>query len=199
MLRNRNVWLLGISFAFFNAAVIAVATFMPTYLNLQRGVPLRQAALMFGLVNLAGMFSAPAGGIVSDRIGSRRVVYMVGFLALTIILPLMGAMSLAILPLWILLQGTFGGIIPTNIFAAGVEAAGDERLGGMAMGVIQLGQNAGMLVGPIVFGMLAESAGGWPVAFGSLAIMTDHWRQRQVGWRTSNRSPRREWEVKSRN
>ncbi len=172
VLRNRNVWLLAISFALFNAAVISVATFMPTFLNLQRGLPLRQAALMFGLVNLTGMFSSPVGGILSDRIGSRRTVYLAGFLALTIILPLMGTMSLAILPVWILMQGAFGGLVPPNIFAAGVEAAGDERLGGMAMGVIQFGQNIGMLVGPILFGALAESAGGWPVAFGSLAIMT---------------------------
>ena len=79
VLRNRNVWLLSVSFAFFNAAVISLATFMPTYLNLEKGVPLRQAALIFGLVNLAGMFSAPAGGVVSDRIGSRRKVYLAGF------------------------------------------------------------------------------------------------------------------------
>jgi MFS family permease len=39
------------------------------------------------------------------------------------------------------------------------------------MGVIQLGQNAGMLVGPLVFGALAESTGGWPVPFASLAVM----------------------------
>jgi MFS family permease len=171
VLRNREVWFLSISFAFFNAAVIALATFMPTYLNLQRGVPLRQAALIFGLVNLSGMFAGPAGGAISDRIGSRRSVYLFGFAMLTFILPLMGAVPLAVLPLWVLMQGTFGGFIPTNIFAAGVEAAGDERLGGMAMGVIQLGQNAGMLAGPLIFGALAESAGGWPVAFASLAVL----------------------------
>jgi MFS family permease len=69
-------------------------------------------------------------------------------------------------------EGAFGGFIPTNIFAAGVEATGDERLSGMAMGVIQLGQNAGMLAGPLIFGALVESAGGWPVAFASLAVLS---------------------------
>jgi len=34
-----------------------------------------------------------------------------------------------------------------------------------------VGQNAGMLAGPIVFGALVESAGGWPLAFGSLAVI----------------------------
>jgi MFS family permease len=135
-------------------------------------VPLRQAALIFGLVNLAAIFSGPAGGAISDRIGSRRSVYLFGYAVLTLTLPLMGAVPLAILPLWVLLQGAFGGFIPTNIFAAGVEATGDERLSGMAMGVIQLGQNAGMLAGPLIFGALVESAGGWPVAFASLAALS---------------------------
>jgi MFS family permease len=171
VLRNRNVWLLSLTFAFFNAAVIASATFLPTYLNLERGVPLRSAALMVGLVNLVGLFSAPASGVLSDRIGSRRRVYLVGFVALAVILPLMGKISLAVLPFWIALQGAFGGMIPTNVFSAGVEASGDERLSGMAMGVIQVGQNAGMLVGPLVFGALAGSPGGWPVAFASLGVI----------------------------
>jgi len=172
VLRNRNVWLLGVTFAFFNAAVIAQATFMPTYLNLQRGVPLRQAALMVALVNGVSLFSVPMGGVLSDRVGSRRRVYLVGFLALAAILPLMGFLPTAALPFWIALQGLFGGLVPPNVFSAGVEAAGDTRLGGMAMGVLQAGQNAGMLVGPILFGGLVESPGGWHIAFASLAVLS---------------------------
>jgi MFS family permease len=34
-----------------------------------------------------------------------------------------------------------------------------------------VGQNAGMLLGPVVFGLLAEGA-GWPAAFASLAVMS---------------------------
>ena len=39
------------------------------------------------------------------------------------------------------------------------------------LSVIMVGQNAGMLLGPIVFGALAEGA-GWPAAFMSLAVMS---------------------------
>ena len=62
-------------------------------------------------------------------------------------------------------------MVPTNIFAAAVEAAGDERQGGLAMAVIMVGQNAGMLLGPVVFGALADGP-GWPAAFASLAVMS---------------------------
>ena len=40
----------------------------------------------------------------------------------------------------------------------------------MAMAIIMVGQNAGLLLGPIVFGTLAQSA-GWTAAFASLAVM----------------------------
>ena len=39
-----------------------------------------------------------------------------------------------------------------------------------AMTVIMIGQNAGMLLGPVVYGTLVESS-GWPAAFASLAVM----------------------------
>jgi MFS family permease len=38
-----------------------------------------------------------------------------------------------------------------------------------AMAVIQIGQNAGMLLGPLVFGWVIESGGGWQMAFWVLA------------------------------
>ena len=39
------------------------------------------------------------------------------------------------------------------------------------MGIIMVGQNAGFLLGPVIFGALLESAGGWPLAYVSLAAM----------------------------
>jgi MFS family permease len=37
------------------------------------------------------------------------------------------------------------------------------------MAVIQIGQNAGMLLGPLVIGWLIESEGGWRTAFWVMA------------------------------
>ncbi len=56
--------------------------------------------------------------------------------------------------------GFAGGFVPTGVFSAGVEVVGDERVAGMAMAVIQIGQNSGMLLGPLVFGWAVQSGGG---------------------------------------
>ena len=170
VLRNRNIWLLAAAFAAFNAASIGLGTYMPTFLNTVRGLPLAQASLISSITTLVIIFSAPAGGVLSDRIGSRKRPYLAGLAASIILLPLVGALSGAWLIALVVVNGLVFGAIPTNIFAAAVEAAGDERLGGVAMAVIMVGQNAGMLLGPVIFGALAEGA-GWPAAFASLGVM----------------------------
>src|SRR5450759_3480294 len=147
VLRNRNIWLLSAAFGCFSLAVGAFGTFFPTFLSTVRGLPLGRAALLASISTLITIFSCPAGGLVSDRIGSRRWPFVVGLAVSGVLLPLTG--SLAIAPLIVLLAviGLVMGLIPTNIFSAAVEAAGDERQSGLAMAIMMIGQNGGMLLG----------------------------------------------------
>ena len=170
VLRNRNLWLLSAAFAAFNAAAIGMNTYLPTFLSAQHGLALGPAAWIASITSLITIFSAPAGGVLSDRIGSRKKPYLAGFAAAIILLPLTGFVSLAGVIAVVILTGLVLGVIPTNIFAGAVEAVGDPRQGGAAMAVIMVGQNAGMLLGPVIFGTLAQSV-GWPAAFVSLAVM----------------------------
>jgi MFS family permease len=172
VLRNRNIWLLAIAFAAFNGAVIGFATYMPTFLTTQRGLSLARAALLASIPTLITIFSAPGGGILSDKIGSRKKPYLVGLALAAALLPLNGVLSVGALILLAIVSGLALGLVPTNIFAAAVEATSDERQSGMAMAVIMVGQNAGMLIGPIIFGALVVSPAGWPAAFASLAVMS---------------------------
>ncbi len=167
---NRDIWLIGAAFGCFVMASAGFSTFLPTYLNLEHGMPLSQAALLASITSLLMIVSCPVGGILSDRFGTRRRLYLLGMVLMTAILPLTGFVPAGAIVLVIVAQGLVGGLIPTNIFSAGVEVVGDARLSGMAMGVVMLGQNAGMLAGPAVFGGLVESA-GWPAAYASLSIM----------------------------
>ncbi len=171
VLRNRDIWLVATAFGAFNAAVIGFATYMPTFLATQRGLSLNQAALVASIPTLITIFSAPGGGILSDRIGSRKKPYLVGLALAAVLLPLTGAVRGGALLSLVTISGLVLGLVPTNIFAAAVEATGDERQGGMAMAVVMVGQNAGMLIGPIIFGALVDSAVGWPAAFASLSLM----------------------------
>jgi hypothetical protein len=39
------------------------------------------------------------------------------------------------------------------------------------MAIIMIGQNGGMLLGPVIFGTHVRSAGGWSLGFASPAVM----------------------------
>ncbi len=170
VLRNRDIWLLAAAFGAFNAAVIGASTYLPTFLTDERGLTLAQASLLSSVPTLITIFSAPGGGLVSDRIGSRKTPFLVGFALALLLLPLPAALGLSGLFVLVVVQGIVFGLIPTNIFAAAVEAAGDEEQSGLAMAMIMVGQNGGMLLGPAVFGGFVEGV-GWAGAFASLSVM----------------------------
>ena len=69
-------------------------------------------------------------------------------------------------------MGLTGGFTPAGVFSATSEVVKDHRLRGMAMGVIQIGQNVGMLLGPVVFGSIIQFWGGWQVAYWGLVPVT---------------------------
>jgi MFS family permease len=162
-LANRNIWLLGLEFACMNFALVAVATYYPTFLNEVRGYPLGQAALISSLSSLVILFSAPASGFVSDRIGSRRLVFA---------LPFLGAAVLFLFPfkvtgwqivLFMIIQGLIIGAIPTATFAAAPEVMRRPEWAGLGLGIVLIGQNLGQLLGPIFFGEIVQGS-GWVVA-----------------------------------
>jgi MFS family permease len=170
VLRNTNLWLISLTFALFNMAYMGFTTFLPTYLSTVRNIPLAHAAQVASLGAICAMIAAPLAGIWSDRIGSRKVPYLLGLALGAMVIPVTSFFTGNVLIGLICLQGLIAGLVPPNIFSAAVEVVEDERWGGLAMGVVMVGQNAGTLVGPLVFGALVESAGGWPVAFGSAAV-----------------------------
>ena len=168
ILRNRDLWLVSFVFFCFNYVFIAFLTWTPTFMNAHRGMSMVRASLLISVVSMSSIFSPPISGWISDKIGSRKLVYMIPMILLAVLLPLVFSMGeRGFLPLFIAI-GFIGGCLPPAVFSAGVEAVGDERFAGMAMAVIQVGQNAGMLLGPLVFGWVVESAGGWQMSFWTL-------------------------------
>ena len=169
VLSNRDLWLISLLFACFNFVFIALITWAPTFLQQARGISLARAAFLVSLTSILSIIACPTSGWVSDRTGTRKWVTVIPMVFMAPLFPLFfsagetGFLALAVL------VGFIGGFVPTGVFAGAVEAVGDERLGGMAMAVIQIGQNAGMLLGPLVMGWVIESGGGWQTAFWVLA------------------------------
>ncbi len=167
VLRNRNLWLVSLLFCCFNFVVVGFVTWAPTFLHATRHASIIRAAHAIALGSLMNIAAAPLAGWILDRKGPRKLLCAVPLLAMAFLLPAAGSAGEGLFLALTIAIGLLGGFVPTGVFSGAVEIAGDERLAGMAVAVIQVGQNSGMLLGPFVFGRLVESS-GWQAAFWAL-------------------------------
>jgi len=158
-LANRDIWLLALEFGAFNLVFLALATFYPTFLSEIRGYPLPLASFIASISTIAVLFSAPLAGLLSDRIGSRRLLMALPFLLFCVILLLPFRVTGWQIYALMIAQGLIVGAVPTATFAAAPEVMKDARLAGLGLAVVMFGQNLGMFVGPVLFGRMVESLG----------------------------------------
>ena len=162
-LSNRSIWLLAVLFGFFNMALIAVSTFYPTFLSEVHGYSMAAASLATSITMIVVIFSAPLAGILSDKIGSRKVMLTWPFLVVAVMFLFPFTISGATITLWMVLMGIIAGAIPTATFASAAEVMGKPQLAGIGMAAVSFGQNLGMFVGPTLFGAIVASS-DWAVA-----------------------------------
>lgn len=160
---NRNIWLLSFDFCCFNAASIAIGTFLPTFLVSMRGYSLGLAAFVTSLSTMVCLLSCPVGGLLSDRLGTRKWVYTVPFAIAAVMWLFPFTITGWLIPAYTIALGLISGPVATATFAAVPETMKRPQLVGIGMAIVMLGQNLGMFVGPAVFGKLAESV-GWATA-----------------------------------
>jgi predicted MFS family arabinose efflux permease len=166
---DRDLWLLGFLFLTFNFVFIAFRTWMPTFLYRARGLPAGYGSFLMAFMSVFIIAPAPLIGRACEAIGSRRLVCIASMLAYMVMLPLSSSISPSMLFPWIAVVGVICGFLPTALFLAATGLIRDERLGGLTMSIIQLGQNGGMLLGPLAFGMVVGGTESWYAAFWMLA------------------------------
>ena len=169
VLRNRDLWLISLVFCCFNFVYVAFVTWAPTFLHQVRHVSMGRASLVVSVTSIFTIAACPTAGWISDKIGSRKRICVFPMILMAILVPLGSSVNEDLFLVLVAAMGFVSGFVPAGVFSAAVEVVGDERLGGMAMAVIQIGQNAGMLLGPLVFGQVVEAGGGWQAAFWILA------------------------------
>ncbi len=178
-LANRDIWLLGALFGLFNMATISISTYYPTFLTEVRGYTMASASTTASTSMIVLLFSAPLAGILSDKLGSRKMFFTWPFLIIAILFLLPFTIQGSAIPLWLGFLGAFAGIIPAATFSAAPEIMKKPELSGLGMAVVTLGQNLGMFIGPLIFAAFQASsgwagAGYWMIPFLLLGFL--------IGW-----------------
>lgn len=158
-LANPGIWLVALQFLCFNVICLALGTYYPTFLSSVRNYSLSTASFVTSLSTIAAVFSQPVGGYLSDRLGMRRHLIIVSTIIVGFVCLFPFSATGWAIPAVILGFGIVSGAIVPATFAAVPELMGSRQLTGLGMAVLAMGQNLGMLIGPLMFGHLVESVG----------------------------------------
>jgi len=173
LLRNREIWLVGVTYLALSGAIRGLLVWLPTFLVERTGMMLMAASALAGLVSLPGIPSMFVGTWVSDvkLRGRKNVVIAASLLAPVPILLLLPIVANQMLLLWLLaslfaLFYSAGGLY----FAYPSVLLPVEQVGA-GSGLIDMLGYVGNFLGTMTIGIAVEASKSYDLMFLILAVM----------------------------
>jgi MFS family permease len=156
------IWLDGIIWLLFNAAVIAFLTFGPAYF-ITRGYTIGAAGLLTSFVMLPSPFLGPLVGYLLDRLGHEALWIGLGGIVVAVAIL---AIPVATIPpvILLLLLGVGVAFVPTPVFALPPRLA-RARYVGIGYGILSTCLNVGVVIGPYLRGLARDLSGSYQLGF----------------------------------
>jgi nitrate/nitrite transporter NarK len=171
MLRNPQLWLLGVAQMATFGLVIVVGVWVTTYLSRSFDLPLQSAGRIGSLVLLMGIATRPLGGVIVPHWGPRRTLQVsLAMNALACLNFGLGGRSLAQAAAGVLLLGVGCGLPYAAVFNR--AAALYPARAGAAMGLVNMLGIAMILAAPPLIGQMVEWSGNFRSSFLALAGFT---------------------------
>ena len=114
--KNTSNWLVSIAFVFFNAIAIGFTAYVIKVLNL-KGLEMHQAANVYSYTTLIGLVAMIFFGWLSDKLGTKRKIVIVGYLSCAVSLVLLAVLPANLIFIYVVVFGT----LPRSI--AGLTSA----------------------------------------------------------------------------
>lgn len=196
----RNVWILGISSLLNDVSSEMILPLLPLFLVKGLGSGVLDVGLIEGVAEATASILKFFSGALSDRLGQRRGLVVLGYGLSNFVKPLI---ALASTPLWVF-AARFGDRVGKGIRVAPRDAlladSAPPELRGAAFGLRQSLDNVGGVLGPLAaFGVMLASNGNYRlvfalafvpglltvllVVFGLREVKTDKPLARTVRWR----------------
>ncbi|MFJ9178044.1 MFS transporter [Streptomyces sp. NPDC102360] len=170
VIRSGTMWAFAGMFFGYDIIVWGLNTWVPSYLNQERGLALTSAGALSILPAGAATVAVIVGGRLADRFeGNQRKIVVPAMAVSSVALILMATASgTALFIGWMTVAIASASLGYMPIFAVPLRSLPPE-LTGAAAGLITFGGQAGGVVAPTAMGLLADSA-GFGAAFGFLVV-----------------------------
>lgn len=157
--KSFEVWKFSISILFLIIPFQTVMSTYQTWLTDVKGLDVLTAGSVAGLIGLAGIFTAPFSGWLSDKLGGRKkLVYIIGCLAVTVSLILFAYTPVALIVPITILVGFANFMPPPHMFGIPPTLVKPE-LGGTALGIIITFFYIAGIFGPLISASILASSG----------------------------------------
>jgi MFS family permease len=163
---SKDFWMISIAFGVYNLVVMAMISFLPQFLEVNRGYSLTyengalmNAGFVTALIMAISVLSAPGGGYISDRLGKRKIMVLIPYILMTLTFFLPFTVTGSMIPLYMIVFGLVGGPIAPVLLAAVPEVAKKPQFIGIGMGVAAVGQNLGIYLGTSQFPRIQAAYG----------------------------------------
>jgi predicted MFS family arabinose efflux permease len=165
-LTGKLIWILGIAWLLFNAAVTSMFTFTPEFLQ-STGLTIVSAGFVTSALMWPSIVLSPVIGLVIDRIDHKRLIIAIGGLASAIFMVMIPTATSWILALMIIV-GVSQVLIPAPIFALIPEVTSPKRLG-LSFGIFNTCLNLGIVAGPVAVGAVRDVTGSYQASYALMA------------------------------
>jgi predicted MFS family arabinose efflux permease len=166
--RSVEVWKIGIVWLFFTGSMMSFNTWAPTLLSSFRGFTPVEASFYASLLSWISLFIVPVYGVLSDRLGRRKVFIVVGALLLCLVEVAMAYSSSFILVALIVALGVVSAMVPGNIQTLPSEVLGAGRAS-VGFAVLGICSNVGIAATQPLPGIIIDSTGSYSLALLSMA------------------------------
>jgi MFS family permease len=167
VLAHRAAWPLNVSVTFSYGGYFSFVTFLPAFLVKRLALSDTQAGVITGLITAGTILSWPLAGVLSDRFGRRKPIYLVSQCASALVCFVfavgeswMGAASAAAVA--VLAGILIGGLILPFVV---VSEMFPRELAATAAGVTNAACFVGAMILPIALGRVLDVTGSFAAAF----------------------------------
>ncbi|EPZ43282.1 hypothetical protein K1I37_13495 [Alicyclobacillus acidoterrestris] len=104
-------------------------------------------------------------GALLKRVGNQLLLFLLPPLVMALMWPMFMLKVTVVSYVCAAVVGAVGGVLPTIVFAAAPRLAVSKGTMGIAMAIVIVGENAGILVGPELFGVMRGMTGHFVLPF----------------------------------